>query len=593
MIQASERREDALIFAAVGGLWVAGSMVLMGPIGILGAALTMMSLLIFAQKIPGAIIVAGLGAVSGVLIWGPSEWVSGPFSAMLQMYKVYLTDDMRWNFAGLFQNFVDVLTVPKAWLFFMPLGVTAGGIYWVTWQVFAKSPLKASTQAGVKNSALGKFLKERALQHVNEKPAATADGTTLGIRRDNRKTVDLSDRDANKHMLVLGTVGSGKTISILNLVESAIQREMPVVYVDGKGDYDLGCQVMTFAKAQGRPSYLFAMGGESCIYNPLASGGFSAKKDRIIELREWSEDHYREMAEGFMQLVFKVLEACDMEIDLVSVAEFMSFDRLVDLINEHQGEIDNPIGLLKDIEKRRDAEKDISSLREQVWNLAESEIGYLFDTVDGPEEIERLNLLDALEDHAVVYFCLPALEFPQLANRIGKLVINDLKSSASAQLSKPKNQRLKFYTIFDEFSVFAGDQVLNLINQGRGAGVHAVLATQSVSDLGRGVSVGQDHFIRQTVGNCNNFLIHRLNEGEDVQSLVESFGTRDHLEHTRQVDMLGSTGLGSARQTKTFQVHPDEIKGLSTGEAVFVNKNTNTIHHLFARHSMIDRRGSS
>ena len=92
------------------------------------------------------------------------------------------------------------------------------------------------------------------------------------------------------------------------------------------------------------------------------------------------------------------------------------------------------------------------------------------------------------EEHAVVYFCLPALEFPALARLVGKLVINDLKSAAAAQLTKPKARRLPFYAIFDEFSVFAGEQVLNLINMGRGAGVHAVLATQSVADIGRAVT---------------------------------------------------------------------------------------------------------
>ena len=36
------------------------------------------------------------------------------------------------------------------------------------------------------------------------------------------------------------------------------------------------------------------------------------------------------------------------------------------------------------------------------------------------------------------------------------------------------------YVIFDEFSVFAGEQVLNVINMGRSAGIHAVLNTFSV-----------------------------------------------------------------------------------------------------------------
>jgi len=44
----------------------------------------------------------------------------------------------------------------------------------------------------------------------------------------------------------------------------------------------------------------------------------------------------------------------------------------------------------------------------------------------------------------------------------------------ASQLSEDKPKKL--FAFFDEFSVFAGDQIVNLINQGRGAGMHAVLA---------------------------------------------------------------------------------------------------------------------
>jgi hypothetical protein len=61
------------------------------------------------------------------------------------------------------------------------------------------------------------------------------------------------------------------------------------------------------------------------------------------------------------------------------------------------------------------------------------------------------------------------------------------------------------------------------------------------------------------------------------------------VEHTTQVDMLGATGMGSARQTKAFIVHPDEIKRLGRGEAMFVNKNRSLVKHILVRHSAIDR----
>ena len=427
-----------------------------------------------------------------------------------------------------------------------------------------------------------------AKRRVDQADAEVQEGTLLGINKQSRQRVNLSDDDANKHTLVLGTTGSGKTVSVLNLVESAINRQLPVVYVDGKGDYDLARQVMAYARAQGRPAYLFAMNGNSCVYNPLASGGYSAKKDRIVELREWSEDHYRKLAEGYMQTVFKVLDACGIKTDLVTVADYMSMARLTELI-EHQGSaLADRERLLRAIKKRELVEKHVTSLQEEVCTLAESEIGHLFDTaLCDPTNV--LELLPAIEQRAVVYFCLPALQFPALAKLVGKLVINDLKSTAAAQVAKAKRDRIPFYTIFDEFSVFAGEQVLNLINQGRSAGVHGVLATQSVADIGRAVTNGPDHFIRQVFGSCNNYLIQRLNAAEDVTAMVEMIGTQDSVEHTAQVDTLGSTGMGSARRTKTFTVHPDTIKQLQLGEAMFVNKNRSVVQHILVRRGQIDQ----
>lgn len=148
---------------------------------------------------------------------------------------------------------------------------------------------------------------------------------------------------------------------------------------------------------------------------------------------------------------------------------------------------------------------------------------------------------------------------------------------------------MPFTTVFDEFSVFAGDQVLNLINQGRGAGVRAVLATQSVADIGRAVANGPDHFIRQVFASCNSYLIQRLNADDDVTAMVELIGTRDTIEHTAQVDLLGATGLGSTRRTKSFTVHPGIIKQLPVGEAVFVNKSRRQVQQILVRFGRIER----
>ena len=439
---------------------------------------------------------------------------------------------------------------------FAPLGIAAGGLYVTSCHVCTGRPATAHdprTHRGA-NTGLG-LVTKIAKRRVDHADAEIDEGTLIGIDKESRKRVQLSDKDANTHTLVLGTTGSGKTVTVLNFVESAINRQLPVIYVDGKGDYALARQVMTYARAQGRPAYLFAMNGQSCVYNPMVSGGYTAKKDRIIELREWSEDHYRKLSEGYMQMVFKVLEACGVTTDLLTVADYMSTARLTELIEQQGNALANRERLLAVIKKRESTEQKVQSLLEEVWGLAESEIGHLLDTT-ACDPARVLDLVTAIEQRAVVYFCLPALQFPSQAKLVGKLVVNDLKSAAATQLDKPENDRIPVYAILDEFSVFAGEQVYNLICQGRSAGVRAILATQSVADIGRGVINGPDLFIRQVFANCNNYLIQRLNAAEDVTAMVEMIGTEDAVVHTAQVDILAPTGLGSARRTKAFTRPP-------------------------------------
>lgn len=65
--------------------------------------------------------------------------------------------------------------------------------------------------------------------------------------------------------------------------------------------------------------------------------------------------------------------------------------------------------------------------------------------------------------------------------------------------------------------------------------------------------------------------------------VAELIGTKDGIEHTAQIDGMGATGLGSVHRAKTFIVHPDEIKQLPRGQAIFVNKTIGTIQRIKVR----------
>ena len=69
--------------------------------------------------------------------------------------------------------------------------------------------------------------------------------------------------------------------------------------------------------------------------------------------------------------------------------------------------------------------------------------------------------------------------------------------------------------------------------------------------------------------------------------MTELIGTKASFSHTAQISGMESTGWGSVMRTRSFLVHPDQVKQLKCGEAVFVNKNRGTFHRLRLRYGQI------
>ena len=399
-----------------------------------------------------ALAVIGLNIITIAIIWTFYH---------IDYHLLFYYNKVLWRSIFRGQQFM-VLHNPKVWVYAAPYGFCLGGI-----MRFSAKPKSSYIQQHIE--ALAKadnhtksehYLSDRKIQKKLDRltTACQKDGTVLGIDRNSGETITLSDSDANLHTLVVGTTGCGKTTALTNLMESTIIRHIPLFYIDGKGDLNLAEKLKRFAEENGVPFYRFSMLGYSDKYNPLASGGYTAKKDRIIALREWSEAHYRKIAEGYLQTVFKVLTSAHIHLDLSTLSQYCDITKLSLLAREL-----NQPELTKEVQELTHKRKDIESLIAEIDNIAKSELGHLFDCRQG----KVIELKKAINEKAVIYIGLQPLAFPSYAETLGKLFINDLKSLLSEQLRQPVLNPLPLMMLFDEFSLFAGEQIINLINQGR------------------------------------------------------------------------------------------------------------------------------
>jgi len=383
-----------------------------------------------------------------------------------------------------------------------------------------------------------------------------AKGVLLGVSTYTAKPVVLPDHFINQIVMVLGTTGSGKTVTLQRFYERAITEGHPLIVIDGKPTEDNISWLSNLANYYGKRFY-----GFNCYnyahYDPLSNGDCSELKDKIISLKDhWESDYYRSIAEDYLQTTFEVLLQSGKPFDLKQVVKCLDFETLKDFCRSlKHSELLAQVDSLQKYEM-----KDITGLQAHLKILVNSAMGKYFEPGNNMFTLEEV-----IKDDALIYFSLPAFRYPSFSKVLGKLVINDIK----ATIERHKNKQ-RIFMVFDEFSVFAGDQVLNLVNMGRGKGVHAVFGTQGIADL----NIVSDNFKSQMLNCANTIICHRLNDQESAEAVAGWMGTKDTFNVTAQYDG-GKTeaSLGSVRPDKTYVIHPESIKrGLGTGEAYYVSK---------------------
>ena len=397
--------------------------------------------------------------------------------------------------------------------------------------------------------------------------------------------VSVAEVELVRHTLVLGATGAGKTVTLGVLAGEALHRHRAVVVVDLKGDTAFAARLADEAHAAGRPFCFWGIEG-GIVWNPLAAGGPSELKDKLIGLEEWSEPHYKRAAERYLQAVFRVLDAAGEPATLSRVVEHMHAGRLrAALRTVPQPLADELDGYLDTLDSS--AVSAINGLANRLAVITESTAGSRFEPDLGGV---GLDLGAAIDRGALVVFSLNSLRYGELAAQIGGLILQDLKTVAGQRLERHRTDRgeLDALVVIDEFSALEGDHVLALLARARSARLAIVLATQELSDLER-VDRG---FSDQVLGNTAVKIIHRQDVPESAERLANVAGTTKAWRETFQTDYRlenaanlllhdGLSGRGTRRQVDEFRVHPNELKNLPTGHAIVIRK-THGVHVAYA-----------
>lgn len=209
------------------------------------------------------------------------------------------------------------------------------------------------------------------------------------------------------------------------------------------------------------------------------------------------------------------------------------------------------------------------ALQTNINMLLDSELGRLFDTKEGHEELDIMTLA---EQNAITYVSLNGLIYGEFITTLAQMLIGDVNYYLSELYAKKLKK--PFLVIFDEPASYLNNSFIDLVNKGRGAGLYAIFSPQTMADID---ALGEK-LKEKLVGNVNTFFIGKTNETGEVSYWAETFGTYSDIEVTEMTEQesgysdAGKTdwtgGRGTKRNVDRFKFNPNRIRELRVGEFV-------------------------
>jgi len=393
----------------------------------------------------------------------------------------------------------------------------------------------------------------------------------LGVDR-RGKLVRLGDSELSAHGLILGASGAGKTTTLLKILSDQIGRGRPVIAIDMKGSPAFARELSAAAAAAGRPIKVWTIDGDA-HWNPLAHGNATELKDKLMATERFTEPHYQRAAERYVQTVLQVLARAHPGAPptLHEVVALMDPRRLATVLRgldrpDRERVQDYLAGLT------HDQVSAIRGLQTRMAVLTESHTGP-FLAPPAEAGAGAIDLRASVSGPEVVVFSLNSSSYGKLAAQIGTLAVQDLVAASGDRLIERSRGRGVDQAVvaIDEFSALGADHVIALLARGRESGMTVLVATQELADLERAAPGLKD----QVLGVTAVKIAHRQEVPASALTIAQIAGTEEVWEETRQISGLfggHSSGRGTRRLGERYIVHPNEIKGLRTGEAVVISK---------------------
>jgi Cdc6-like AAA superfamily ATPase len=394
----------------------------------------------------------------------------------------------------------------------------------------AERHTRQPAQAGQGRLALGVFMKGDRF----------AEG--LGVAQDRDGWVLLDERLLSQHLLVVGTTGAGKSVTLTRLMAEVLRAtDRDVFVIDGKGDTGLAEDVANLLYAAGRgpvPVFRLGLAERGSVYHGFC-GQAQDIYNRLCALvgvgeAEGGAQFYADVNRDLLQLVCYAPPGPPRSFE--EVRRRLNHTWLLDAYAGHADEL----ATLESMDPRL-----LAGLTVRLRPLVRE-----FAPLIGPEGF-------ALETCRGAVFSLRTQSVGDTARRFLDFLVEDVKDFVG------KRQKRPGLLIIDEFGAFNNENIVDLLTLARSSDLGVVLATQDVASL------GDERVKRLILANTRTKL---LMASDFPEELAELAGTIYQIEASAQHLEGDPTGMGSARVQHAFRVDMNEAARLAAGEAFVIRQ---------------------
>lgn len=387
----------------------------------------------------------------------------------------------------------------------------------------------------------------------------TLDADCIGIDLNTKRKIHFDQIPFQRHSLILGGTGFGKTTAINNIIDFNLQNNNPVIVFNPKGDISGVLEFISLCKYYNKSPIVFSETNYgNAHFNPLKNLNDSQMATLIENSFEWSDGEARYYRDTTISIitskVFDEIRKKGRHISLPEIYRHMSLF--------HNG-------------------KETSGFLSQLTILMKSPFAKLLEDQFG----EALSLMDVITEKRCVYFGLSVMGYGAISRTLGKLFLGEIQIHTHTlgityhdNLEGSKNP---ITVIIDEAGSLYFKDLINLQNKGRSSGIRLVLATQTLADF----QLIDPILVRQIFNNTGCFFTFSQSNNEDAEFISKAIGTYKTTKVTNVTDDGDITEKGSIREVREYYVHPEIIKNLKVGQCVLFTKDPTQNYLLAIRDS--------